>query len=164
MNQPKIYFKYLSYVLRHKWFVFLECCKLGIPWRGFVHDMSKFRPCEFIPYARHFMGRIQTGRDKTGYYKPTNTGDPAFDKAWIRHMHANSHHWQYWVMPDASGNAVYEIPVKLRKEMLADWRGAGRAQGTPGTLNWYTSNGQKMQLGPETRKWIEEQIGFVVDS
>ena len=25
---------YLSYVLRHKWYVLLECAKLGILWRG----------------------------------------------------------------------------------------------------------------------------------
>ena len=79
-----VYFKYLSYVLRHRWFVFIECCKLGIPWRGLVHDLSKFIPSEFIPYARYFYGREDTiRRDKTGYYKPTDTGDKAFDLSLI---------------------------------------------------------------------------------
>lgn len=35
---------YLWYVLRHKYFVFVECCRLGVPWRGLVHDLSKLSP------------------------------------------------------------------------------------------------------------------------
>ena len=156
------YLKYLSYVLRHKWFVFLECVKLGIPFRGIVHDFSKFLPSEFFPYANHFAGGIQTGRNKTGYYKPTDTGDPDFDEAWFYHQKRNDHHWQYWCFPDEDGHPpmVREMPIKCRKEMLADWRGAGKAQGTPDTLAWYKANGDKMTLGPETRAWVEEVIGY----
>ena len=158
---------YLNYVLRHKWFVFLECVKLGIPLRGIVHDLSKFLPSEFFPYADHFHGKgkkdgIKTGRNKTGYYKPTDTGDPAFDKAWFHHQKRNDHHWQYWCQPDEDGSPVkvLEMPMECRLEMLADWRGAGRAQGTPDTLAWYTENGMKMSLGPYTRAWVEHVLGF----
>ena len=51
-----MYWKYLKAVLKHKWFVFIECRKLGIPWLGVIHDLSKFLPSEFIPYARYFYG------------------------------------------------------------------------------------------------------------
>lgn len=30
----KPHLQYLWYVLRHKWFVFVECCSLGIPLQG----------------------------------------------------------------------------------------------------------------------------------
>jgi len=56
---------------------------------------------------------------------------------------------------DDSSTKVFEMPLKYRKEMLADWRGAGRAQGTPDTKAWYEKNKYKMQLGELTRKWIE---------
>lgn len=47
------------------------------------------------------------------------------------------------------------------KEMLADWQGAGRAQGHgDNTLGWYAKNRDKMLLHPETRAWIEQQIGY----
>lgn len=155
------YLKYLSYVLRHKFFVFVEACKLGIPWRGFIHDFSKFRPSEFIPYARFFCGNIKRHRTKTGYYKPADTGDAAFEFAWLLHQKRNKHHWQWWVLPkDGGGFKILEIPLKYRKEMLADWRGAGKAQGTPNTLAWYTENKDKMSLGEETRAWIEDQINY----
>lgn len=160
------YDKYLWYVLRHKWFVFLECCRLGIPWRGVVHDLSKLRPSEFIPYARHFhgpgAGGIKEGRDKTGYYKPTDTGDKAFDFAWLLHQKRNKHHWQWWVLPeDEGGLKVLEMPQKYRLEMLADWRGAGLAQGTPDTKAWYLANRDKMSLDPTTRSWLEGLYGAV---
>lgn len=93
--------RYLSYVLRHKWFVLVECWRRGLYWRGLVHDLSKFLPSEWFPYVEHFHGR-QSGRqrDVTGYYKPTDTGDPAFDRAWFLHQKRNDHHWQWWTQPD----------------------------------------------------------------
>jgi len=147
--------RYASYVLRHKWYVFIEACRLGIPWLGIIHDWSKLRPSEWIPYANFFYG--YNPRDETGYYKPTDTGNAAFDFAWLLHQKRNKHHWQWWVLPeDEGGIKVLEMPLKYRKEMLADWRGAGRAQGTPDTSKWYATNHHKMRLAPETRAWIEE--------
>lgn len=157
------YWHYLSYVLRHKWFVFLAACRLGVPWLGLVHDLSKFNPDEFAPYANFFYGpQAKKIRDETGYYKPTDTGKPAFDFAWLLHQKRNHHHWQWWVLPkDDGGEKILEMPMRYRKEMLADWRGAGKAQGTPDTQAWYRKNGQKMRLGPETRAWIEAQLAGV---
>lgn len=155
--------KYLSYVLRHKWFVFLECCKNGIPILGLLHDWSKFRPSEWNPYADHFYGKgtgIKTGRDETGYYKAGDTGDLAFDFAWLLHQKRNKHHWQYWFLPEDDGGFVlFELPLKYAKEMLCDWKGAGMAQGTPDTKKWYEKNKEKIQLHEKTRLWIEVQIG-----
>jgi hypothetical protein len=53
MNKHWNYFKY---ILKHKYYCFIECWKLGIPWRGIVHDLSKFRPCEWFPYVEYFYG------------------------------------------------------------------------------------------------------------
>jgi len=160
----KRYLAYLRYVLKHKWFVFLECCKLGIPRLGIIHDWSKFLPSEFLPYARHFHnpdGSHKEVHNKTGYYKPTNTGDAVFDFAWFLHLKRNRHHWQWWVFPeDESGVKILPMPYHYRREMLADWCGAGRAQGTPDTAAWYTENGHKLQLHPDTRKWVERMLGL----
>jgi hypothetical protein len=152
------HFKYASYLFRHKWYVFIECCKAGIPWRGLVHDLSKFLPSEWIPYANYFYKPKQ--RDKTGYCKPYDTGDKAFDYAWLLHQKRNKHHWQWWVLPKGGGGVeILPMPDKYRKEMLADWRGAGRAQGYGDNTNeWYKANRNKMQLHPETRAWIEHQL------
>ncbi len=157
-----MYGKYFLYLARHKYFVFLECCKLKVPWLSLIHDWSKFRPSEFIPYARHFYSNgtnIQKGRDKTGYYQAGNTENDKFNFAWLLHQKRNAHHWQYWLLPMDDGSIkIFEMPLKYRKEMLADWRGAGKAQGTPDTIAWYDKNKYKMQLGEKTREWIEENL------
>jgi len=139
------YFKYLSYIICHKWFVFVECCKLGIVWRGIVHDLSKFRPSEFFPYVNYFYGK--------------NKDENAFDKAWNYHQKKNKHHHQYWVLREDSGTVkVIEMPSKYWKEMVADWISAGKAQGNPDTKKWYLENRGKMILGKDTRLWIEAAL------
>lgn len=165
------FFKYLSYVVRHKWFVLQECWRVGLYWRGLVHDLTKLMPrAEFLPYMRFFYGpkgEPKQRRDKTGYYKPVDTGDDAFDKAWLHHQKWNDHHWQWWVLPfDDGGWKVFEMSPAARLEMVCDWVGAGKAQGTksdngePEVVNWYAKNRHKMMLGPETRNWVEDYIGY----
>ena len=147
--------------------MFLECLKLGIPIRGILHDFSKFRPSEFFPYAKHFYGEkgnIKKGRDKTGCYKPYDTGDFAFDYAWFLHQKRNSHHWQWWVMPLDSDGTVSQVvklvPMKDKVvlEMVADWRGAGRAQGTPDVKAWYEKNKNKLVISCDTRLKVEKLL------
>lgn len=157
--------KYLWYIIKHKWFVFVEACKLGIPWLGLVHDWSKVLPDEWIPYARYFYGpKADQQRDPVGYfYKRLYNGESAFDLAWLKHIHRNKHHWQWWVLrEDDGGTKSLAMPNQYRREMLADWRGAGRAQGYgDNTLEWYMKNKDKMQLNPETRQWIERALCVV---
>lgn len=199
--------KYLWQVLRHKWFVFLESCKLGIPWLGLIHDLSKFRPSEFFPYAHYFSG---------GKFPNDGPHGIDFDYAWLNHQKRNKHHWQYWVLMNdnpqtvdwmiqehSMGNppilafrgdplllcelesghddAIYtaaniilrDVCVQLNKlqplpmpdrycrEMLADWRGAGRAYGNPNTQKWYQQHRHKIVMHADTRAWIETQLGLL---
>jgi hypothetical protein len=52
------------------------------------------------------------------------------------------------------------MPDRYRREMLADWRGAGRAiSGKDDTLAWYMKNRKRLMLHPDTRNWIEWQLG-----
>ena len=152
---------YFWYVIQHKWFVFIECCRLGVIYRGVVHDLSKLRPSEWFPYVHSFYnpdGSKRNVRDETGYYDPTKMG-AEFDRAWLFHQHRNPHHWQYWLLTqDKNKNKEMPMPDTYRKEMLADWRGAGKAQGKPNTYKWYLANKDKMKLHPETRAWIEEHL------
>jgi hypothetical protein len=160
--------RYFRYIVRHKWFVFLAGCELGIPFLAAMHDNSKFRPSEWRPYANFFYGpKAVQRRDSTGYYKPTDTGDAVFDFAWLLHQKRNKHHWQWWVLPEDNGGVkVLPMADKYRREMLADWWGAGRAQGKRApkddpwreTRAWYMANSQKMRLHLETKLWIEQQI------
>lgn len=158
----KSFFNYLWYVLKHKYYVFIECCKLGIPLRGILHDMSKFRPSEWIPYQKYFYGG-KKHIDSSKHTKPATSGDLKFDLSWLSHIHKNKHHHQYWVLTETYGSIkVFEMPMKYRKEMLADWKGAGKAQGKGNnTQEWYLNNRDRMVLGKETRAWIEKQLNII---
>ena len=162
------YSKYFSYVFRHKLYVTIECFKKGLFFRGLLHDLSKFRPSEWFPYARFFYdkdGSKKTRRDKTGYYKPTDTGDDKFDFAWLLHQKRNDHHWQWWICPqEGRGYKTFAMSNKAIMEMHCDWIGAGRAQGIDNwddVRPWYRINKDKMILHPDTRVRIEDLIKIV---
>ncbi len=149
------YRSYLGYVLRHKWYVFQAARQLGIPLRGLLHDLSKFRPSELLPYARYFYnpdGSPRTRRDETG--------DDAFDVAWMHHQRRNPHHWQYWVLPlDDGGAKALRMPQDYVREMVADWIGASLAQGHgDDVVPWYQAHKHLMTLHPETRAEVEDLI------
>jgi len=53
------------------------------------------------------------------------------------------------------------MPMRYRKEMLADWRGAGRAiTGRDDTREFYLKNKDNITLAPETKRWIEAKLGI----
>lgn len=64
--------------------------------------------------------------------------------------------------PDFIAIVPKPMPDIHRREMLADWRGAGRALGFPNTVEWYAKNREKLKLHlhPETRAWIEDQLHY----
>jgi hypothetical protein len=160
--------RYAWYILRHKWFVFLACCRLGIPLAGIVHDGSKLRPSEWRPYADRFYGGKRRrwadihGDERNHYpYALTEEGiAEAFDRAWLLHQHRNPHHWQHWVLREDSGaTKALAMPTRYLYEMIADWRGAGRAVGKPDTAAWYLKNRDQIILHPDTRKRVECLLG-----
>jgi hypothetical protein len=167
------YIKNIGYILKHKWFVFIECCKLGMPFRGLIHDRSKFGLTEFKAYALYFFATMPKW-DEVKHYSPTMSykwskdyAKEIFDVAWLHHQRYNKHHWEYWVNYKRIGDTQtflaepMKMPNKYMKEMLADWRGAGRAiNGKDDTKEFYLKNKDKIILHPETRKWIEGQLNI----
>lgn len=160
----KKYLKYLKYVVRHKWFVLQECFKIGLYWRGITHDMSKFMPSEFIPYARYFYGNYPTEdecknalRCGVSLGKSKEEVEHDFNLAWLKHIHRNEHHHQHWILREDSGNVMeLDMEAKVILEMLCDWRGAGKAiHGFDETEKWYNENKDKMHLSKQTRNLVE---------
>ena len=54
----KKFFGHLNTVNKHRFLVFKYSVKAGIPFRGLVHDLSKFSPEEFIESAKYYDGSI----------------------------------------------------------------------------------------------------------
>jgi hypothetical protein len=62
MHSLKAHLRYAGYLLRHKWYVFLACRRLGVPlWQALVHDWTKLLPSEWFPYVRFFYGLPRVG-------------------------------------------------------------------------------------------------------
>lgn len=161
------YFKYLKYVIKHKWFVFQECIKFSktlriknkpkIIWRGIIHDLSKFLPDEFIPYADFFYG---DGNTKGTYKKRSANVEKKFHTAWLKHIHRNPHHWQYWILINDNDEPkinMLDMDAFSLFEMVCDWRGAGRAiNGFDDTTNWYLKNKENIMISAKVREFIEK--------
>jgi len=148
----KRYINYFKYVFRHKWFVLYAGIKLNASlWRLITHDMSKFKPSEFIPYANTFY--TSDGASQWNVHKN-------YRRSWNAHMKNNPHHWQYWVYPNDDGSEVIlDMPEKYMLEMVADWMGAGRAiHGKWEVVHWYNTNYNKIRLSDKTRKAVDEII------
>lgn len=172
-SKMKKYIKYLSYIIRHKWFVFIagvDLKKTGRKislWRLMVHDLSKFCPNEWVPYMEHFYGDNLSEKeiadvpgDYRHFFVSKERWAKKFDVAWLHHIHRNPHHWQYWVLrEDDGGTITIEMPEKYMHEMVADWLGAGRAiTGRWETEEWYQKNKSNMMLHDKTRKSVEAII------
>lgn len=161
MGEVSPHWQYLKYLVRHKRFVYREGRKLRLGrWQLLVHDISKFLPDEWGPYVNYFYRSPEAKQRWASKGRYADTGDAAFDLAWLKHQKRNRHHYQWWILPQDDGTTkLLEMPCRFRKEMLADWRGAGAALGKPDTAAWYRGQKDNMHLAPETRAWVEEQLG-----
>lgn len=56
------HWRYLVYLARHKWYVFVAGLRLDVPlWRLIVHDWSKFLPSEWVGYVDNFYAERPDG-------------------------------------------------------------------------------------------------------
>jgi len=160
------HWRYLSYLIRHKWFVFVAGLRVGrIPlWRLVIHDWSKFMPSEWFPYVDYFYGDYppwDLAKLWPGYGGRTKESVAlSFDRAWLHHQHHNPHHWQHWILRNDDGSTKpLAIPVHFAREMVADWMGAGRAiTGKWDAANWYLKNRDKIVMHEDTRYLVEELL------
>ena len=113
-------FRHLATVCRHRRAVRRIARRVGIPWRGLTHDLSKFSPTEFWAGARYWQGTRSPNeeeREELGY-----------SLAWMHHKGRNRHHYEYWVDidPVTRRYAPVEMPVADTAEMFCDRVAASR--------------------------------------
>lgn len=112
---PKFWLHF-KLITKHKWYVLKLAIKAGIPFRGLIHDLSKYSFEEFIESAKYYQGNrspITIARNENGY-----------SKAWLHHKGRNKHHIEYWYDWNAKETPV--IPYKYAVEMLCDHIAAGQ--------------------------------------
>lgn len=151
--------KHTKLVLKHKWLVFKFCARLGFPFRGLMHDMSKFSIEEFGESVKYYNGKkspIEIARENKGY-----------SKAWLHHKGRNKHHDEYWV--DLNSREVAPvIPYKYVAEMICDKISAGLAYNgkdwKPETqYNYWQIEKDKVILNPKVNNLLIEVFRQVRD-
>lgn len=176
-----MYLEYLKYILDHKKNVFNECIAMSdtyhvdkkmkhrMIWHAFVHDLSKFRPSEFISYAKYFYGEngvkvakqfneplkeICTYDMRIQYHMFLNCrGD--FNRACNLHYIRNKHHPEYW--------AGREMPREYILEMICDLRAVSKKFGNT-VQEYYLRNYYKWNLNPNTRYNLEMILGLLANT
>ena len=148
------YWKYRLYVLEHKKNVFKTCWKKGLYLHAFTHDLSKFMPDEFIPYARHFYGSYPSeavlntvscikNKSKTLTYEEVSK---RFNKAWELHYKRNKHHPEHWAGKNMARNNIEQMVCDLEAMSL---KFGGSAQ------EYYLKNYFKWDMTRNTRIGVE---------
>ncbi len=112
---------HLSTITRHKLLVMKYCFRMGLYWRGLMHDLSKYSPTEFLMGVKYYQGN----------QSPNNAErrDKGYSAAWLHHKGRNRHHIEYW-NDYADGPEKKVVPVEMPKvfvaEMLCDRIAASR--------------------------------------
>ena len=154
--------KHFITITRHRHKVIANCFRAGIPWRGLMHDLSKYTPTEFIPGAKNYLGTRSPNegeREKYGY-----------SKAWLHHKGRNRHHFEYWNDYDFKTKQL--TPVKMPQvfviEMFCDRVAASKIYGgknyTDGSALEYFEKAKKVRfIHPQTSDEIEFLLKMLKD-
>jgi hypothetical protein len=173
-----MYKEYFSYIIEHKKNVFRECIeliktmpkskdyrkyKLMMLIHAFTHDLSKFLPNEFYPYAEYFYGYHGVKLEKEYNEEQITNGmscvsrnylecKKEFDKAWELHYKRNKHHPEYW-----NGKKISYIYIL---QMICDLKAMSRKFG--GTAQeYYLRNYNKWNLNRDSRYSLEINLDLI---
>lgn len=111
--------KHLKTIRTHRKWVRKMCFKMGIPWQGIIHDLSKYSITE-LKIAKYYSGKKsphQICRETIGC-----------SPSWNHHYHKNKHHFQFWWDENEIGEIIpVKMPYKYVLESFCDMCGASMA-------------------------------------
>lgn len=156
MNWLERFKGHLSTINHHKIMVMKYCFRAGLYKQGFLHDLSKYAPSEFIPGVRYYQG----------YRSPNNAQREAegCSTAWLHHKGRNKHHYEYWIdypsqETDSKKLAGMKMPEKYVVEMFCDRIAASRTYNKEkytdkDPLNYYLRGKGHYVMHPDTERLL----------
>ena len=145
---------YTDYIITHKsnvekaynWLKENKIITKNLDARIAMHDLSKYSDEEYSAYDEYFYGKEKTEKVESD-----------FNYAWLHHIHANPHHWQYWVLKhDDEPEEALEMPYEYVIEMICDWWSFSfKINRLDEIFSWY-ENHKDMVLHKNTRKLVED--------
>lgn len=160
MNLKKIasnYFGHLHTINRHRHMVIYHCFRVGIPWRGLMHDLSKYSPTEFLNGVKYYQGNRSPNE--------AEREDIGYSLAWMHHKGRNRHHFEYWTdyNPISKRREAVKMPVIFVAEMFCDRVAAskiymGKSYTDSSALNYFMNSKPKRIIHPETSELLESWL------
>lgn len=145
-------------ITKHKIKVGQLCFRIGLYKQGLLHDLSKYKPTEFMTGVHYYQGTRSPNsaeREEKGY-----------SEAWLHHKGRNKHHWEYWVDFTRSGLKPAQMPQRYVLEMFCDrvaasmiYQGKNYQDGHP--LEYYEGGKHSYIMHPKTRKLLEELLIYL---
>lgn len=149
--------QHLRTINHHKRLVMEHCFQVGLYKQGFLHDLSKYSPAEFLVGCKYYQGTRSPNnaeREAVGY-----------SSAWLHHKGRNKHHYEYWIdyNTQAGGMAPVPMPTRYVVEMLVDriaaskiYEGKNYTDASP--LKYYLKGVEKTPIHPDTAALLEKLL------
>ncbi len=122
------YLRHLRTIIKHKYYVWIECFRVWLYRQWLVHDLSKFSITEFFISAKYYQWKsspIDKERIEIWY-----------SKARLNHKWKNKHHFHYWIDIDRWQVIPVQMPYKYVLEMCCDFIWAGKAYNNVSNDKW----------------------------
>ena len=158
------FFGHFMTITRHKLLVMKYCFRMGLYWRGLMHDLSKYTPTEFLMGVKYYQGNRSPNS--------AEREDKGYSSAWLHHKGRNKHHLEYW-MDYAIGPEKKIVGVEMPKvyvaEMLCDRIAASRvykkeAYTDASPYEYYMRSKEQGIVHPETHRLLIELLTILKDN
>lgn len=110
----------------------------------YEHDKSKYEISEYTAYDNYFYGNNRS-------YEVVEQ----YNRAWLKHIHRNPHHWQHWILLNDNpeeGELILDMPDIYIIEMICDWWSFSWKQNKLDEIfDWYLKRSKYMKLSTYTR-------------
>ena len=144
-------------ITKHRMIVCGGCFRVGLYWRGLVHDLSKYSPTEFLSGMRYYQGTRSPNtaeREEKGY-----------SEAWMHHKGRNRHHYEYWTDLSLETKQYESLPMprKYLVEMVMDRRAAcmvyeGEKYTDGSALAYFEKSRERLLMHENTR----QELGYIL--
>jgi len=151
-------FGHFKTITNHRHMVIRHAFKAGIPFRGLLHDLSKYTFSEFSSGARFYLdGKRSANEGEREFF--------GYSKAWLHHKGRNKHHFEYWTdyEPRTKRLAPIKMPKKFVIEMFCDrvaaskiYQGKNYRESHP--LEYFLRAKGVRLIHPETSDYLEKLL------
>lgn len=154
MNFISRFFGHFHTINSHRHKVIGNCFRAGIPWRGLMHDLSKYSPTEFFNGVKYYQGMRSPNE--------AEREDIGYSRAWMHHKGRNRHHFEYWIdyNPVTKRQEPVKMPDVFVAEMFCDRVAASKIYmkenyTDEAPLNYFLNAKARRIIHPETSELLE---------